>query len=85
MQDLFYLHSSFRRRKSNIAVGRINTNTYVMKILRSLGLQIWNSLPEHIKAEASLAHFPRLVNTWFSKECFYKLCKHIRTLNSANY
>ena len=47
MQDLFYLRSSFARRSNNIAVARTNTNTYGTKSLRSLGLQIWNSLPEH--------------------------------------
>ena len=51
MQDLFYLCSSSVRRPHNIAVVRKNTKTFGTKSLRSLGLQIWNSLPEHIKAE----------------------------------
>ena len=51
MQDLFYLCSSSVRRPNNIAVVRKNTKTFGTKSLRSLGLQIWNSLPEHIKAE----------------------------------
>ena len=55
------------------------------KSLRSLGPQIWNSLPEHIKTETSLAHFRSLINTWFGKECLCNLCKHTRTLNSTNY
>ena len=69
MQDLFYLSSSSVRRPNNIAVVRTNTSTYGTKSLRSLGPKIWNSLPEHIKAEASLAHFRSLINTWFGKEC----------------
>ena len=49
MQDLFYLCSSSARRPNNITVARANTNAYGTKSLRSLGPQIWNSLPEHIK------------------------------------
>ena len=90
MQDLFYLRSSSARRPNNIAAVRTNTNTYGTKSLRSLGPQIWNSLPEHIKAETSFAHFPfahfrSLINTSFGKECLGNLCKHTRTLNSTNY
>ena len=33
--------------------------------------QIWNSLPEHIKAETSFAHVQSLINTWFGTE---RLC-----------
>ena len=57
MQDLLYLRSSSARRPNNIAVVRTNTNTCGTKSLRSLRPQIWNSLPEHINAETSLAHF----------------------------
>ena len=84
MQDLFYLSSSSARRPNNIAVVRTNTNTYGTKSLRSLGPQICNSLPEHIKIETSLAHFRSLINTWFGKECLCNLCKHTRTFNSTN-
>ena len=45
MEDLIYLRSSFVRRPNNIAVVKTNTNTYGKKSLRSLGPQIWNSLP----------------------------------------
>ena len=81
MQDLFYLRSSSARRPNNIAVVRTNTNTYGTKSLRSLGPQIWNSLPEPIKAETSLAHFRSLINTWFGKECLRNMCKNPRTFN----
>ena len=73
MQQLFYL-----RWNENI-------HTYGTKSLRSLELQIWNSLPEHIKAETSIAHFQSLVNTWFGRECLCNLCKNTRTSNPDNY
>ena len=57
IQELFYLCSSSARRPNNIAVVRTNINTYGMKSLRSLGPQIWNPLPEHIKSETSLHIF----------------------------
>ena len=80
MQDLFYLRSSFARRPNNIAVVRTNTNTYGTK-----RPQIWNSLPEHIKAETSLASFLTLINPWFGKECLCNLCKNATTSNPTNY
>ena len=40
---------------------------------------------ELIKAETSLAHFRSLIITWFGKECFCNLRKHMRTFNSINY
>ena len=64
MQDLFYLRSSCTKQPNNKAVIRTNKNTYGTKKLRSLRPQIWNSLPKHIKAETSLAHFRSLINTW---------------------
>ena len=83
IHELFYLRSSSARRPNNIVVLRTNTNTYGTESLRSLGPQIWNSLPEHIKAETSLAHFRSLINTWFGKEYLCNLCKHTKTLNST--
>ena len=91
MHDLFYLRSSSARRPNNIAVVRTNTNTYGTKSLRSLGPQVWNSLPEtHIsahfsKAETSLEHFRSLINTLFDKEFLFNLCKNTRGLILTNY
>ena len=84
MQDLFYLRSSFARQPNNIAAVRTNTNTYGTKSLRSLGPQIWNSLPEHIKAETSFVHFRSLINTCFGKECLCNLCQNTRTSSPTN-
>ena len=81
----FYLRSSSARRPNNIAVVRTNTNTYGTKRFRSLRPQIWNSLPEHIKAESSFARFLSLINTWFGKESLCNLCKNTTTSNPTNY
>ena len=83
MQDLFYLRSSSARRPNDTAVVRANKITYGTKSLRSLGHQIWNSLPEHIEAETSL--FRDLINTINTKECLCNLCKNTRTSNPTNY
>ena len=53
MHYLLCFSSSSAGQPNNIAIVRTNTNTYGTKSLRSLGPQIWNSLPEHIKAETS--------------------------------
>ena len=85
MQDLFYLRSSSTIQPNDVAVVRTNTNPYGTKGFRYLGLQIWNSLPEHIKVETSLAHFRYLSNTCLGKECLCNLCKNTRTANPTNY
>ena len=85
MQNLFCLRSSSARRPNNIAAVRTNTNTYGTKSLRSLGPQIWNSLPEHRKTENLLEHFRSLINTWFGKECLCNLRRNTRTPNPTNY
>ena len=85
MEDLYCLRSSSARRPNNIAVVKTNTNTYGTKSFRLLGPQIWDFLPEHIKAETSLAHFRGLINTWFGKEYLCNLCKNTRIRNPTNY
>ena len=47
LQDFFYLCFSSARQANNIKVVRTNTDTYRTKSLKSLGPQIWNSLPKH--------------------------------------
>ena len=85
IEDLFHLRSSSTRQPNNIAVIRTNTNTYGTKTIRSLGPQIWNSLPEHTKAETPFVLFRSVINILFGKKCLCNLCKHSRTLNSTNY
>ena len=85
MQELSCLRSSSARWPNDIGIIRTNTNTYGTKSLRSLRPQIWNSLPQHIKVEPSLAYFWILIDTWFDKECLCNLRKHIRIVNSTNY
>ena len=53
MHYLLCFSSSSAGQPNNIAFVRTNKNTNGTKSLRSLGPQIWNSLPEHIKAETS--------------------------------
>ena len=59
MQNLFYLRSSPTRRSNYIAVVRRTTNTYGKERLRSLGPQIWNSIPEHIKRRNFICTFSK--------------------------
>ena len=53
MHYLLCSSSSSAGQPNNIAIVRTNKNTYGTKSLRSLGPQIWNFSPEHIKAETS--------------------------------
>ena len=52
-----YLGSSSPGRPNKIAIVETITNTNGTKRLRSLAPQIWNSLPEYIKAATSNKHF----------------------------
>ena len=59
MHDLFCLGSSSARWPNSIAIVRTNTNPYGRKSLRSLGPQIWNSIPEHIESTNFICTFSK--------------------------
>ena len=77
MKDLFRQHSLSARRSNNLYVTKMNTTTYGQKSLKSLGPKVWNSLPEHLKAETTFLNFQNSIKTWFGKKCLCNLCKFI--------
>ena len=62
-------------RPSNTKVDLYKTAKYSGKSLRTLGLHIWNSLPEHINAENKLIKFKELVNQWANLQI--NLCVYV--------
>ena len=63
MKNLFAKQEVSKRRKNNLEIPNRNTVKYGDKSIRSLGLRIWNSLPEEIKNETSYNKFKEYLNT----------------------
>lgn len=57
IKDHFKKQNSGTRWQNDLKVNLVNTTAYAKKSVRSLGLAIWNSLPEHLKAENTLPKF----------------------------
>ena len=54
---------------NNLVLQQINQTTFGTKSLRSLGPQIWNSLPSHIKCSQSLESFKNIIKMWDGEKC----------------
>ena len=61
---------------NNIIVKRHNTTRYGTESLTTLGLQIWNNLPENIKSDTCYSKFKKYINTWFGPQCNGNYCKN---------
>ena len=61
-------------RPNNIQVNTHKTVKYGDKSLRTLGPQIWNSLPEHIKNETDYIKFKEYISQLFGPICKCNLC-----------
>ena len=66
MQTIFETRTSHRpsRHPNNLKHYRPNQVTFGSNSLRSLGPQIWNSLPEHIKSVENPVQFKRAIKGW---------------------
>ena len=70
------------RYPGNLFVQKISAFTYGENSLKSLGPQIWNSLPNFFKNNRSFASFKKLLNTWDGEKCKCIMCNK---LNNANF
>ena len=57
MEEIFHTTKWPTHRPNNLKVNVNKTDKYGDKSLRTLGPQIWNSLPEHMKAETNFIKF----------------------------
>ena len=57
MKEIFQVSQGTARNRNNLKVHSHITANYGTKSLKTLAPQIWNSLPEHIKASKSLSCF----------------------------
>ena len=71
MRDLFKLRFTNRpvreKYKMIIIIPEFNQVSYGKKSLRTLGPNLWNSLPYHIKTSEYLGSFKRTIKHWNGK------------------
>ena len=65
MRNIFTSKENARVRPNDIVVKSHNSANYGDKSLMTLGLKIWNSLPEKIKSETSYKMFKEYIDLWF--------------------
>ena len=79
MKSIFTKQDSLRPRreqnKNNLIIHRTNTHKIGTRSLTSLGPQIWNSLPLHLKTAESLGVFKKLIKVWDGVSCKCNFCK----------
>ena len=78
MQTVFETRTSHRpaRRPNDLRHYRPNQTTFGSNSLRSLGPQVWNSLPEDIKSAENLVKFKRVIKNWDGATCRCNACLH---------
>ena len=74
MKDIFYQSPYASHKEHNLFVQRHNTVRFGQKSLKTLGPQIWNSLPENIRLETNLTNFKSSIKKWFGPKCACNLC-----------
>ena len=77
MEEIFHRTRWLTHRPNNIQVNVHKTAKYGDKSLKTLGPHIWNSLPEHMKAETNFNKFREYINQWFGPICKCNLCVYI--------
>ena len=63
IKELFVKQNSGARRKNDLKINLANTTTYGKKTVKSLGREVCNSFPEHVKDKNALNKFQNYVNT----------------------
>ena len=76
MQNVFKLRSSSYslRNPNNLAHVRPNQTTFGSNSLMSIGPQIWNGLPNELKAAENLKSFKNLIKRWDGPSCKCSVC-----------
>ena len=74
MKDIFHYSPNLTHKKHNLYIHTQNTR-FENKSLRAFGVNIWNTLPEHIKSTTSLLEFKKFIKTWPGPKCQCNVCK----------
>lgn len=78
IHDIFDFQQSERSVRSqnvnNLKVPRMNTRSFGTKSLTSLGPNIWNKLPNHMKTAESLNIFKKMIKFWNGQHFSCDVC-----------
>ena len=78
MKEIFELRLSCRpvreQHKLNLNIPRKRQVTFGTKNLESLGPEIWNNLPYHMKSAENLNVFQNLIKKWNASSCSCNVC-----------
>ena len=77
MEEIFNRTKWLAHRPNTTQVNVQKPAKYGDKSLGTLGLHIWNSLPEHMKAETNFVKFKEYINQWFGPICKCNLCVYV--------
>ena len=77
MKDIFCRSEYLTHKPLNLKVNNRHTVKYGDKSMRNLGPHIWNSLPDHIKAETDIFKFKNYINQWLGPKCKCSLCSQV--------
>ena len=80
MKEIFKMNKSqnYNFRSDNVLkVGRFNMVKYGRNSLRTLGPQIWNSLPNKYKMAVNLNQLKKFMKLWSGPKCSCNICKYI--------
>ena len=74
MKSIFSAKLNARVRRNDILVEIRKSATFGDKSLARLGREIWNPLPQKIKAENHYVKFKECIATWFGPKCKCNVC-----------
>ena len=77
LHDLIpFKNTNYSFRYENLAdVPSVRTNRYGKATVRFEAAQLWNSLPNYIRATGEFGEFEGLIRTWGGTQCKYSLCE----------
>ena len=73
MREILYRSPYVSHKKQNLFVQSHKTAAFGDKSVKTLDLQIWNSLPEKIKSVTNLVDFKNSIKKWFGPKCMCNL------------
>ena len=74
MKNLIHKRNNANKRKNDLVIPTRNSVVFGDNSLRCYGPHIWNTLPEHIKAETSFEKFKEFLSTWYGPSCKCNAC-----------
>ena len=74
MKNLINKRGNTNKRMNDLLIPTRNSVMFGDNSFRCLGPHIWNTLPEHVKAEVSFEKIKEYLSTWFGPSCKCNIC-----------